>query len=258
MRFSVKKENRHYREINFRTCGWEACRPGWSYGPGARDHWLIHFVVSGKGRFYSHGVWNNLQASDMFVIRPGEKIYYEADQREPWTYIWIGYDDGCHLSDQLSEDVWHVPQYYPLFISLKRAAEMESGQTDYLIGKIWELHSMIRRDVQNLNPQGKYVRQAKNWIEAEYMTGLTVNELAERLKLGRSYFSGVFSREVGMPPQEYLKTVRMEKAAELLAGSNMTVSEVATSVGYQDVFAFSRMFKKHYGISPGKMKGSWR
>ena len=48
---SMLLENRHWREINPVQCGWQECEPGHAFGPSARTHYLLHYVVSGKGHF---------------------------------------------------------------------------------------------------------------------------------------------------------------------------------------------------------------
>jgi AraC-like DNA-binding protein len=95
-----------------------------------------------------------------------------------------------------------------------------------------------------------YIRQAKNYMESEYMVGISVGEVASRLGLDRSYLSNLFKETEGKSPQRYLNEVRMRQAAVLLTELGYTVTETAMSVGYADVFAFSRMFKQFYGISP--------
>lgn len=77
--------NRHWHDINPVDCGWEACAPGHSFGPAARFYWLLHYVIQGRGAFTAGGKESPVRAGQMFVIRPFEVSYYEADRREPWS-----------------------------------------------------------------------------------------------------------------------------------------------------------------------------
>ena len=70
------------------------------------------------------------------------------------------------------------------------------------------------------------------------------------LGIDRRYLSRIFLRETGMTPKEYLVRIRLSRAADLLENSSCTVTETARSVGYDDVYNFSKIFKKKYGISP--------
>ena len=85
-------DNLHMADINPRICGVEACAPGHSFGPAVREYFLLHYVVRGKGIFRRGKREYTLQAGEIFVIRPGEVTYYEADMRDPWEYMWAGFD----------------------------------------------------------------------------------------------------------------------------------------------------------------------
>ena len=79
--------NHRIKPINPIQCGYHKCAPDHDYGPATRDHWLLHFVVSGKGEFETARGKHRLTAGDMFIIRPYEITYYKADTDHPWEYI---------------------------------------------------------------------------------------------------------------------------------------------------------------------------
>ena len=84
------------------------------------------------------------------------------------------------------------------------------------------------------------------------MQDVSISGLAARLGLNRSYFSTLFHQRTGLSPQQYLLRCRMEHARELLCSHAFTPGEAALAVGYPDIFAFSRMFKRYYGVSPSE------
>lgn len=65
-----------------------------------------------------------------------------------------------------------------------------------------------------------------------------------------TYMSKLFKQETGESPINYLIKIRMEKAKELLVKEELSVKEIANSVGYQDAYHFSKLFKKYTGNSP--------
>jgi len=71
--------------------GEEKCRPSHAYGPAQRNHYLIHFVVSGSGVLACGGRTWRVEAGQGFLILPGEETYYQADEKTPWHYAWVGY-----------------------------------------------------------------------------------------------------------------------------------------------------------------------
>ncbi|MBP1994866.1 helix-turn-helix transcriptional regulator [Paenibacillus eucommiae] len=95
--------------------------------------------------------------------------------------------------------------------------------------------------------------EAISYIQTHHMETLTLDILAERYKMKAKYFSYLFHKYVGMAPIDYLIQYRMNRAEELLVTGQFPVSVVAKSVGYPDAYYFSRLYKKHKGLSPGKV-----
>lgn len=250
MHYSVAIANQHFHDINPRVCGWEECSPSHYFGPAVRSYWLLHYVMEGEGVFRVGECEYEVHGSQMFIIRPGELTYYKASGEKPWKYIWIGFDCGVEVPSALNEHVLDFPQGRMLFERLQKAKQLTDGREAFLCGKIWELFYLIASMQKKAGRKELYIRQAKNYMESEYMVGITVGEVAARLGLDRSYLSNLFKETEGTSPQQYLNEVRMRQAAVLLTELGYTVTETAMSVGYADVFAFSRMFKQFYGVSP--------
>ena len=249
--------NQGYHDINPVQCGRGTCMPHHSYGPAARTHWLLHFVISGRGKFVSPRGEFAVGRGDMFIIRPYEITYYEADGTDPWKYIWIGFTAEVHLPPNLTgSDVLCMPMLEEIFRRAHSADDISEGGGGYeakLCGCIWELLALLsERDTGTDETAERYIRPALSMMESEFSNGITVEDVAERLHLNRSYFSTLFHAAVGKPPRNYLTDLRMERAAVLLTHYGYSVSVAATSVGYPDVFSFSRAFKRHFGLSPSR------
>lgn len=255
---SVLFSNEHWKEVNPVQCGRERCAPGHAYGPAVRDFYLLHYLVSGKGIFEAGGHTYRLHPGDIFVIHPFERTYYKADDAQPWEYIWVGFTAATPLPAALCGGVLRLPHAHALFEEMFAAGRMRAGRTAYLCGCIWQLFARLQEqaDMPKATPEAT-VQLATSCIEAEYMHGLSVETLARRLHLNRSYFSTLFRTHTGQSPQQYITKYRLAKAAELLREHGYPPGEAALSAGYPDVFSFSKMFKRHYGVSPteyGKSK----
>ena len=81
-----------------------------------------------------------------------------------------------------------------------------------------------------------------------------VEELADYVGLSMDYFTKMFKQFTGLTPIEYVKSVRLAKAVELLRNSNKAISRVAQEVGFEDPSYFSRQFKQVLGMSPSEFQ----
>lgn len=243
---NVLVSDEKFVDLNPVLFGYQDCSPGHYYGPTVRIYWLIHYVVSGKGVFEINGVTYQVSKGMMFVIPPYVQTFYQSDKEQPWSYIWIGFTAAAVLPMELSP-VIDCPQAGAVFQSMKNCASYENGRSAFLSSKLWELFACLKeREKIRKDP----VEQALFMIHSEYMTELSIQELAGRLNLNRSYFSAIFKDKTGVSPGKYLLNFRMERAVQLLKKHGCSVTVTANSVGYSDVFTFSKMFKRVYGCSP--------
>jgi len=239
--------NKGYLGLNPVDFGFETCQPEHSFGPAVRTYWLLHFVVRGRGIFERDGVAHHLQAGDLFVIPPFRKTFYKADKDDPWEYLWVSFTTAEELPDLLANPVLRMPGMGRIFDDMKRCCQLNNGKTAYICGKLWELFSLLWEQESLITD---YVENALHLIRTEYMYDLTVETIAGRLGLDRSYFSSLFKSKVGCSPQHYLITYRMEQAAFLMTVGGRSPTLAANSVGYKDIYTFSKMFKKIYGLPP--------
>lgn len=239
--------NHNYSGLNPLQFGYEECKSGHCFGPAVRTHWLLHYVVQGFGRFHRDGKIYEVGPGEIFVIPPYLETYYEADSQQPWQYYWVWFTTESALPAVFSKAVISCPNAGEVFESMRRVRDFENGRSAYLSGCLWILlGTLLEQD----KPTADYVEKACNCMRSEYMTGITVQQIANRLNLERSYFSTLFRKKRGISPQQYLKNIRLEKAADLLVNHGEKPSMAAVSVGYSDLYHFSKIFKQHFGLSP--------
>ncbi len=120
---------------------------------------------------------------------------------------------------------------------------------NYLVGFLQKTIDV--RDTVSGRKYTDLIEAARREIEEHYMTeDISLNTVSVNVGMSPSYFSSVFSKEMGMTFVEYLTEVRMNKAKELLMCSPMKMAEIAFEVGYRDPHYFSYIFKKTQGCSP--------
>lgn len=94
--------------------------------------------------------------------------------------------------------------------------------------------------------------EVKKYLEEHYNEEISVEQLAGMVELSPKYFAEVFKKTYGSGVMEYVARIRMDRAKQLMLGSDLLLREVAHSVGYKDEFYFSRKFKKEIGLSPSE------
>ena len=238
--------NEGFSDLNPVSFGYEKCTSGHFYGPVIRTFWLIHFVISGFGIFRIASKEYKIRPGEIFIIPPYVEAYYQADLNNPWNYIWIGFTSDPKLTKSLPHTL-NIPEASEIFNDMKACEEFSDGRSAYLTARLWDLFALI---LGKENSRNDYVKAGLDCIHSEYMTGITVEEIANRLNIDRRYFYTLFKRKVGTSPKQYLLDYRMNIAASLIKDQNTSVSIAGFSVGYTDIFTFSKMFKKHFGISP--------
>ena len=95
-----------------------------------------------------------------------------------------------------------------------------------------------------------YAQEALSFIEQNYTLPITVEDMANRCNLDRSYFGKVFKDMTGQSPQDFLIRYRMSKATTLLTSTSLSIGDISVQVGYPNQLHFSRAFRNIYGMSP--------
>ncbi len=246
----------------------EVCTPDKEIVSCFAPYYMLHFVKSGSG--YFNGI--KLSAGDGFLAKHKESVEYKPDRADPWSYAWINFSDRDVLHEILTtiqfdeNGIFKFDVSFPYYETLRDMHDIK-WQTHKIISNYDEEHLLssvfhiimsylkadkfCRRNGKPVSVRENHVRECERLIEQRYhKEDTSVQLIAEKLHLSRAYLRNIFVEFRGIPPQTYLLDFRMKHAAELLLFSDSSVGDVASSVGYADQFQFSKLFKKHFGISP--------
>ena len=250
--------------------GYEKCEPLHSYGPFVRNHYLFHYVISGKGMLSvteenGSSVYQ-IGPRSGFLIDPGRINVYSADQKFPWEYVWIEFD-GLRAKELMEEA--GLSNDHPVFhpVSVTAADQLRDAMlrlTQYpdnsrplgIIGQLYLImDALIHGSANKKRLQGGklsrfYAQEALSFIEQNYALPITVEDMANRCNLDRSYFGKVFKDMIGQSPQDFLIRYRMSKATSLLVSTSLSIGDISVQVGYPNQLHFSRAFRNIYGMSP--------
>jgi len=100
----------------------------------------------------------------------------------------------------------------------------------------------------------KEMEQAQQYFQEHYNEDIQIKDYAKSRSMSVSWFLRSFKEFVGQPPAQYLLTLRMNNAVSLLETTDYNVTEISAIIGYDNALYFSRLFKKHKGVSPSEYR----
>lgn len=263
---SFKQDYTDNVELSIFNCGLQRCAAGHTWGPGIRDHYLIHLVLSGKGTFRLEDRTFDLQAGAVFLIKPSQLCQYQADEEDPWEYCWVGFNGACAnklvsrlpFSDTMPVHQARNPEtLHDILMKLYRSRGMEAQDEAAMVGYLYLFISALMKETREAEPRAsssssQYVLNAIKYIQFNYSHDISIDDVAKSVGVSRSHLYRVFMSNVGKSPIDYLTEYRIGEACNLLRTSNLSIAEVAISVGFFDQFYFSRVFKKSVGVPPSR------
>ncbi len=274
------KRNRHYRcleydhdqtgDICLISCGIERCDPGISFGPEVRDCYHLHAVLSGTGTLYAGGKVFHPHVGQLFLLKDNEEVHYTADKKDPWRYCWVTYNgsEAKRLSEEIgfTDGVYCLDsgvdtyRFYELVMKMHEKPQMNYINDLRRRGILLEYLSLAMEATAANTSEDKYeystevyIQRAQALIYQNYAT-IRVSDVVEYVGFTRSYFTTIFTKTVGLSPQEYIIKCRLENGARLLSHTKLPVRTIASRVGYEDQLTFSRIFRRHYGVSPTQFR----
>lgn len=247
----------------------------------SHDHLELAFILSGEGRYRFEDGIIPVKEGDVLIINPGVKHQALAcpGAETPATEFFAGAADfqisGCPRNSLPVPEGGHVlhaeGELWQKLFKMYSAMEAEKAvcrQGRYFMLKAYLIQMIlliIREECKPAERLGgdtlvpvnrKYiVDQIVNYLEDHYNEKISLEQIAENMYLSPFYISKVFKSETGDTPIRHLINIRLEKAREQLEGGwTGSIQEVAASVGYDDAYHFSKLFKKRYGISPSQAR----
>ncbi len=254
-------------ETNILFFGQEQCKPNHLYkGNNVRDQYILHYVQTGKGVFSianHHTV--TLKAGDIFILPKGIPCFYQATSTDPWAYYWIGFsgvktrslfeNSGIFSRGYLKQiqDSQTYSSLNELFLTLHHSSSLTNDLLiESLIYKFfYYLLTEYPSSSSKSNDSTQILKLATDYLESNYAnSSCSIITLCHKLDISRSYLYNIFKKNLGLPPQKYLMTFRMEKAKEKLMQTDNSIQLISDQVGYSDEFTFSKAFKRYCGFSP--------
>lgn len=220
-----------------------------------RPSWGIILKYDGETKYNCNGKKYISNKNNMIILPKGSN--YE------WTCVKEG---KCHIiefeCDSNLDTIFSLPINNPdkilqLFKDCEYKTTLKNPVYKIAILKnVYDILFLMLSPTYNLNYQSQAKRQkitpAVDYIVKNYNKKIKNQELAQIAGTSTVYFRKIFTAVFGVSPITYIHQLRINKSKEILKSDYNSLTEVALSVGYTDLYDFSRTFKKHVGISPSR------
>ncbi len=249
----------------------------------SHDYLELTYILAGQARYSIEGEIQTLKAGDLLIGNPGVIHRFELlEGEEPPVEVYIGMSnfhfqdmprqslvlpDGSHVLHCKSQLKQEMNQLIQSMIAETKL--MQSGQYFMIKAYLVQMLLLIIRQIRGEKKEERqgYVFESRNrgyvvkqiiaYMNEHYASHISLDQIAQNMYLSPVYISKIFKEEMGESPIRYLIQIRLEKAKEMLELENCgSVKNVALEVGYEDVYYFSKLFKKYYGIAPAYYKKS--
>ena len=245
------------------SAGYEECASGYSYGPKIRSYHLIRFVLYGKGELHINEHIFQLSAGDVFLIPAGKVSYYEASKADPWCYAWIsflGINSQMYLYQLMtsSDDVYIIHgldtvKYKERIFDIIALQGASTSSYFHANGVLFQIMAMLFDDIgfQESNwGKNSVIDEIKYYLNINYAEKIKLQDMAKSFGIHPNYLTRIFHETYGISPKQYIMDLKLKKARRLLTTTELSVSVIASSLGFDDQLAFSKVFKKEYSVSP--------
>ena len=219
-----------------------------------REHWALVVRESGKALFCTQTQTIASTPDTVLIIPKGAS--YSFDVTEQGSYILLEFDaeqTGCEIfslpigNAEKILKILHQMDYNKIIGHPYYALEQIHGAYEILLTLLRDSRLLyVQKD------KARVIESAADYIARHYTSDITNAYLAKRCGISEVYFRKLFTEIMGNSPITYLHKVRLAEAAKLLQADELPIAEIATAVGYSNLYHFSAMFKKYMGLPPSR------
>lgn len=227
---------------------------------GANEYILL-YCVEGEGYIRVENRQYCLREQEVFCIPRNQRHKYYASEEKPWSIFWVHFKgentvyypleecQAVRLGSKHAEN-----RIITLFDVLFRVLECNytlgnfiyiSQVLSLILGEIY-----FREKVDEASKQNRHITATVRYMYKHLDENLSLQDLSRELELSKSYLNAVFKKYANRAPIDFFINLKMQEACKLLKSTDMYILEIAQSLGYDDPYYFSRIFKKMIGVSP--------
>lgn len=238
--------------------------PDWTITVGNQSHYILAFAKSGKARYIVDNEQYDVQGGDILFFPQKLKRTAVSNPDEPWHFCSVAFGIAF-LDENISAPLFsewplvnlssHTNELAILFTELSLA--WTGKKTGYLLkcrSLILDIiHIFINEQMiaaRSNPPHFRAIEKVMHMMLENYQTTFTIEDLLSHTELSPSHFRLLFKRVAGQSITKYQNKIKINKAKDFLLSGSCNVTEAARKVGFEDVYYFSRLFKRITGVNP--------
>ncbi|MFC5401520.1 AraC family transcriptional regulator [Cohnella soli] len=256
------------------SLGWTADATA-GYGNDGRKrrdqgHAIFQYTLNGTGRIDIGSQTYDVPAGCGFLVKvPSDhRYYYPLDGQKPWSFIWLNArgEDALRMWDRMIERQGPIVRLaagslpLTLFWELYRAVSVDrrtdAAELSVMLYK-WTL-SLLKPDAndtsEDIASAHPAIRQAKTYMQDNFASPLTLEDVASHCGLSRSYLCRLFQRIERDSPLAFLQRKRVEAAVTMLRRTDMSIRSIGTQCGFDSPSYFGKIFRQYLHLSPGEFR----
>lgn len=228
-----------------------------THNPVGRDDYYLIYIVKGELLLDMIGIKRTIGRGTAFIIPPKHMYKYRGNSS---TYYLFVHFTGSYVANFLKECGFdklpciiendfsaHLQNKIELMINTFLHNEPLCIQKcAYLLQDI--LISIREKSLDKAD--NSPLKSSLKYIHSFFTDKISIPYLAGLESLSNSRYVTVFKNQMGKTPNEYIIELRLQFAKKLLDNTNLSIRQISENVGYSDQYFFSRLFKKHMGVSP--------
>lgn len=236
------------------------------------NEYIFIYCTDGAGAFKYNERSQKILPNQFFIIPKHTKHEYWADSKNPWSIYWMHFDGSMakYLCDRYLENSQKnilIPfekeridlfnQVFKIFKSDYVSTGMEYANILGLSFLSSFIYSDIEKDVHVTAPTN-LVDHIMDFLSENLDKSFKAEDISNKFNYSPSYLFSLFKKRTGYSLIHFFNLKKIQKACEYLNYTDLSVKEIAFRMGFQDPLYFSRLFKKHMGMSPNAYKKEHR
>lgn len=238
--------------------------PYWRLNKQIINHSKLYYIIAGEGYLQIDGEEVVIRKGDFLYIPEGCKLSYHASKDNPLVKYWCNFkvtlgsgsfSEYIQMPYRISvgEEKW-LEERFESLVKLMSSSDPFSPMAAKSV-----LFEIFYSYIQRVTPEGIELKDSQSstdlnkvlvYMDQNMHNKITLATLAEIVNVHPNYMIKLFKSKFGVAPIEYLNTLRVARAKELIELGNHTVSEISDRCGFNNQYYFSQVFKKQVGLSP--------